>query len=141
MFIPAALEKTINRDNAHKFNCKIVAEGANGPTTIIGEEILQKKGIVFFPDVLCNAGGVTCSYFEWLRNLDHIRLGRLTRRWEEHAKYRLLEAIRIATGLRVDVSNDKELSKLLVGPSERDLVYTALEEAMIDAVASTKKTA
>lgn len=67
------------------------------------EEIMLSKGITFLPDVLLNAGGVTVSYFEWLKNLDHIRPGRLTRRWEEHSKYKLLEAIQISTGLRVDV--------------------------------------
>jgi glutamate dehydrogenase (NAD(P)+) len=76
---------------------------------------------------LCNAGGVTCSYFEWLKNLDHIQPGRMTRRWEEHSKYRLFEAIRLATGLRIDVSHDLEAAKLLEGPSEKDLVFTALE--------------
>lgn len=70
------------------------------------EDILLSKGVKFLPDVLLNAGGVTVSYFEWLKNLDHIRPGRMTRRWEQHAKYRLLEAIRISTGLRVDVKDN-----------------------------------
>jgi len=60
-----------------------VAEAANGPTTIRAEEIMSKKGILFLPDILLNAGGVTVSYFEWLKNLDHMRPGRLTRKWEE----------------------------------------------------------
>jgi glutamate dehydrogenase (NAD(P)+) len=68
--------------NADKFNCKMIAEAANGPTTIGAEEILLAKGVTFLPDVLLNAGGVTVSYFEWLKNLDHIRPGRMTRRWE-----------------------------------------------------------
>jgi glutamate dehydrogenase (NAD(P)+) len=72
---------------------------------------------VFLPDVLLNAGGVTVSYFEWLKNLDHIRPGRMTRRWEQHAKYRLLDAIKISTGLRIDVK-DSEAAELLEGPSE-----------------------
>ncbi len=58
--------KGVNKFNAHKFQCKIVAEAANGPTTPRAEEIMSEKGIVFFPDILCNAGGVTVSYFEWL---------------------------------------------------------------------------
>lgn len=66
IFIPAAVEQSINKFNGHKFQCKIVAEAANGPTTPIGEQICLEKGIVFFPDILLNAGGVTVSYFEWL---------------------------------------------------------------------------
>ena len=82
-------------NNANKFQCKIVAEAANGPTTEKGEKILMDKGVVFLPDVLLNAGGVTVSYFEWLKNLDHVRPGRMTRRWEENSKKNLLEVIKI----------------------------------------------
>lgn len=67
------MEQTINLGNAELFQCKVVAEAANGPTTLLAEDIMTKKGIVFLPDVLLNAGGVTVSYFEWLKNLDHIR--------------------------------------------------------------------
>jgi len=81
VFVPAAMEQTINKGNAHRFNCKIVAEGANGPTTVAAEEILTKKGVYFFPDILMNAGGVTVSYFEWLQNLEHMKPGRLTKKW------------------------------------------------------------
>lgn len=80
-FIPAALEKSINVGNADKFKAKLIVEAANGPTTLEGEEILLKKGVQFLPDILCNAGGVTVSYFEWLKNLDHVRPGRMTRKW------------------------------------------------------------
>lgn len=62
-FIPAALEKSINVDNAHRFQAKLIVEAANGPTTLEGEKILLQKGIQFLPDILCNAGGVTVSYF------------------------------------------------------------------------------
>jgi len=70
-----------------------LAEGANGPTTIAGEEILQKKGVLIFPDISLNAGGVTVSYFEWLKNLEHVRPGRLVRRWEEKGKKNLLKIV------------------------------------------------
>lgn len=69
IFIPAAFEQSINFNNADRFQCKLIIEAANGPTTRKGEEILLKKGVSFLPDVLCNGGGVTVSYFEWLKNL------------------------------------------------------------------------
>ncbi|CAD8118936.1 unnamed protein product [Paramecium sonneborni] len=141
IFIPAAFEQTVNRTNAARFNCKVIAEAANGPTTLAAEEILIKKGVKFLPDILLNAGGVTVSYFEWLQNLDHIRPGRMTRRWEETSKYKLLEAIQISTGLRVDVAKNQQAAKLLEGPSAKDLVFTGLEESMAVAVQKTKETA
>ncbi len=80
IFIPAAFEKSVNRNNANKFNCKLIVEAANGPTTIEAEKILLSRGVKFLPDILCNAGGVTVSYFEWLKNIDHVRWGRLLRK-------------------------------------------------------------
>lgn len=75
------MEKAINKDNAHRFQAKLIVEAANGPTTMEGEDILKKKGVQFLPDILCNAGGVTVSYFEWLKNLEHVRPGRMNRKW------------------------------------------------------------
>lgn len=106
VFIPAAFEQTVNKFNADKFNCKIVSEGANGPTTMAAEKIMNKKGIVFLPDILCNAGGVTVSYFEWLKNLDHMRPGRMTRKWEEKSKRQLLKVITQITGLKLEQFTD-----------------------------------
>lgn len=91
ILIPAAVERTINKDNAAKLNCKIVVEGANGPTTFMAEEILLKKNIIVVPDMLINVGGVTVSYFEWLKNLDHVAPGRLTKKYEEKKKLRILD--------------------------------------------------
>lgn len=98
-FIPAALEKAINVNNANKFQTKLIVEAANGPTTLEGEEILINKGIYFLPDILCNAGGVTVSYFEWLKNLDHVRPGRMQRKWEEKTKDNLINVIQQATNV------------------------------------------
>jgi glutamate dehydrogenase (NAD(P)+) len=75
------MEKSINVKNAHRFEAKLIVEAANGPTTLEGEKILLDKGVQFLPDILCNAGGVTVSYFEWLKNLDHVRPGRMQRKW------------------------------------------------------------
>ena len=91
--IPAAAEKAIHKDNAGKLQCKAVIEAANGPTTFMAEEILLKRGIVVAPDLLMNGGGVTVSYFEWLKNLDHVTPGRMTKKYEEKSQVKLLEAL------------------------------------------------
>jgi glutamate dehydrogenase (NAD(P)+) len=83
ILIPAAKEKAINKDNVDLLKCKVVVEGANGPTTFRAEETLLKRGIITVPDMLANGGGVTCSYFEWLKNLDHIAPGRMTKKYQE----------------------------------------------------------
>ena len=80
--IPAAVEKSIHKGNAPNIKCRAVFEGANGPTTFAGEEILLSKGIIVAPDLLANGGGVTCSYFEWLINIDHVSPGKMTKKFE-----------------------------------------------------------
>ena len=80
ILVPAALEKTINLKNMELLNCKILAECANGPTTLAAEKFLTEKGVLILPDVLLNAGGVTVSYFEWLKNLEHMKPGIMTKK-------------------------------------------------------------
>jgi len=81
--IPAATEKSIHMQNAPKLQCKAVFEGGNGPTTFYGEEILEKRGIVVCPDLLVNGGGVTCSYFEWLKNISRVSPGKMTKKFDQ----------------------------------------------------------
>lgn len=117
--IPAAVEKSINRGNANKLQCKAVFEGANGPTTFAAEEILIQRGITVVPDMLANGGGVTCSYFEWLKNLAHVSHGKMTRKFEQESTMSLLQHIGYS---KEDVH--------LEGGDEKDIVYTALDEIM-----------
>ena len=90
ILIPAAVERSINKHNAPRLQCKVLGEAANGPTTFEAERILEEKGVVIIPDALLNGSGVTCSYFEWLKNLDHVAPGRLTKKYEQKSKLKLL---------------------------------------------------
>jgi len=139
ILIPAAKEKSLNVENADKFQCKILAEAANGPTTRKAEAILEKKGVLILPDILLNAGGVTVSYFEWLKNLEHVRPGRLTKRWEEKGKYALLNIMMDRSEVKHDLTPEEKVS--LRGPHEVDIVYTGLEEVMCTATQETIFTA
>jgi len=121
--VPAAVEKSIHKGNADKLQCKAVVEGANGPTTFAADELLNKKGIPVCPDLLMNGGGVTCSYFEWLKNIDHVSPGKLTKKYEERSQRRLLEMM----GFKGQLDNIK-------GAEEIDIVYSGLEEIMTSAV-------
>jgi len=80
---PAALEQQIHKDNCHKVKTKVILEGANGPVTPKAHDYLEGNGVTIIPDMLANSGGVTVSYFEWLKNLNHVEMGQLNRRWEK----------------------------------------------------------
>ena len=128
ILIPAALENVINGANAGKIQAKIIGEGANGPLTPEADEILAKKGVIVVPDMYLNAGGVTVSYFEWLKNLSHVRFGRMDKRFSENRNDTILKSVEGLTGKRV---TDIERLQILHGPDEVDLVYSGLEDTMI----------
>jgi len=128
ILIPAALENVINAGNADRIQAKIIGEAANGPVTPEADEILDAKGVIIVPDIYLNGGGVTVSYFEWLKNLSHVRFGRMDKRFSENQNSFLLNTVENLTGKQVDESNRIQL---LHGPDEVDLVYSGLEDTMI----------
>ena len=130
ILIPAALENVINGDNAPRVKAKIIGEAANGPLTPEADEIFAAKGTLVVPDMYLNAGGVTVSYFEWLKNLSHVRYGRMEKRFTENMNNHILGQIEELTGKQV---SGKERSFILHGPEEVDLVHSGLEETMITA--------
>jgi glutamate dehydrogenase (NAD(P)+) len=130
ILIPAALENQLTADNAPRIRAKIVAEGANGPTTAEGEKILLDRGVLIIPDIYLNAGGVTVSYFEWVKNLSHVRFGRLAKRYEEASFDRIVGAIERNTGKPFA---EVDRRTIVHGPEEIDLVNSGLEETMVSA--------
>jgi glutamate dehydrogenase (NAD(P)+) len=127
VLVPAALENVITAANATRVRAKIVGEAANGPTTADADEILRSKGVLVIPDMYLNAGGVTVSYFEWLKNLSHVRFGRMEKRFEEMSAGRMVKSIESATGKQL---SDTEKRLLVRGADEEDLVNSGLEETM-----------
>ena len=130
ILIPAALENVINGENAPNVKAKIIGEAANGPLTPEADEIFIKKGVLVVPDMYLNAGGVTVSYFEWLKNLSHVRYGRMEKRFTENLNTHILGQMEELTGKNVRA---KEKEFIMHGPEEADLVYSGLEETMITA--------
>jgi glutamate dehydrogenase (NAD(P)+) len=128
ILVPAALENQITAENAPRIKAKIVAEAANGPTTAEAEDILIKNGVLVLPDMYVNAGGVVVSYFEWLKNLQHVRMGRISRRFEESSASQLLSTIERITEKAFTEADRK---KLVRGPDEAALVDSGLEDTMV----------
>jgi len=130
VLIPAALENQITKENAPRIKARVIAEGANGPVTKEAEDILNKMGVMIIPDLYLNAGGVTVSYFEWLKNLSHVRFGRMEKRFQEIQTARLVGAVEKITNKKLD-----KIQKQLIihGADEKDLVSSGLEETMIAA--------
>lgn len=130
ILIPAALENVINAGNADRIQARVIGEAANGPCSPEADEVFARKGIIVVPDMYLNAGGVTVSYFEWLKNLSHVRHGRVEKRFTENQNDKIVSQIEALTGQRID----PEQRKLIInGPEEVDLVHSGLEETMMNA--------
>jgi glutamate dehydrogenase (NAD(P)+) len=141
ILIPAALEGVINISNAARIKAPLIIEAANGPVTAGGDDILRQKGCVIIPDLYANAGGVTVSYFEWVKNLSHIRFGRMQRRQEE-SRHQLvvdeLERLSADSGIGWTLSpNFKQ--KYLRGAGELELVRSGLDDTMREAYQSMRE--
>lgn len=128
ILIPAALEEQINAENAPRIKARIIAEAANGPTTAAAEAILLEKGVYVVPDIYLNAGGVTVSYFEWLKNLNHVRFGRMSKRFEEASNLAIVSTMERLTGTAL---SPEERTLIIHGADEIDLVNSGLEDTMV----------
>ena len=128
--VPAALENVITKENAGRIRARCIAEAANGPVTADAEQALRERGILVVPDIYLNAGGVTVSYFEWLKNLEHVRFGRMEKRSQEAAERRTLNAIEAATGRKF---SEEERARFVRGDDELTLVNSGLEDTMAGA--------
>lgn len=138
ILIPAALERQIGMRNVANIKAKVIGEGANGPVTPGAHEALEASGRIVIPDLLLNAGGVTVSYFEWLKNLSHVRFGRMNKKWDERARSKVVALVEENAGRSL---TEAERKAIVHGAEEADLVYSGLEDTMIQACQETRQTA
>ena len=127
VLIPAAMEGVITKENANSVQARIIVEAANGPITYSANKILRARNCLIIPDLYANAGGVTVSYFEWVKNLGHIRFGRLQRRQHERQTQNMVNAIEEMTGKQFPQDTLKDI---MDGPTEIDLVRSGLDDVM-----------
>jgi glutamate dehydrogenase (NAD(P)+) len=141
ILIPAAMESVIHLGNADRIRAPLIIEAANGPITAGADDVLRQKGVVIIPDLYANAGGVTVSYFEWVKNLSHIRFGRMQRRQEE-AQHALLvnelERVARTAGLKQGLSEEFK-SQFVRGAGELELVRSGLDDTMRTAYQSMRE--
>ena len=130
ILVPAALENQITAENAPRIKARMIVEGANGPVTSEASERLAERGVLIIPDHYANAGGVLVSYFEWLKNLSHVRFGRMEKRFEEQAFRRILKTVERKTERAF---SEQEISDAAQGADELDLVNSGLEDTMVTA--------
>ncbi|HYN82877.1 MAG TPA: hypothetical protein VES88_15420 [Gemmatimonadaceae bacterium] len=135
ILVPAALENQITAENVDRIRAKIIVEGANGPITADASERLLSRGTLIVPDIYTNAGGVTVSYFEWVKNLSHMRFGRMEKRFTERTNEWMLEGIEHLTGLHFP-ADDRDRATATV--NEEELVNSGLEETMVAAYAELR---
>jgi glutamate dehydrogenase (NAD(P)+) len=128
ILVPAALENVLTAENAPRVKARIILEGANGPTMPAAEEVFRQRGTLVIPDIYANAGGVTVSYFEWVKNLSHVRFGRMGKRLEERNEADLVRAIETVTGRKISDDLRREIVK---GSDEADIVHSGLEDTMV----------
>ncbi len=138
ILVPAALENQIKADNVDGIRASIIAEAANGPTTAAADADLRERDVLVLPDVYLNAGGVTVSYFEWVKNLTRLRFGRMEKRFQEASHRRILEAVESLADRRL-APGDR--ARATSGAGERDLVDSGLEETMVEAYREIRDTA
>ncbi|MGC8815974.1 MAG: Glu/Leu/Phe/Val family dehydrogenase [bacterium] len=130
ILVPAAIENVITEKNVDKIKARVIAEAANGATTFKAHFKLLDLGKLIIPDIYLNAGGVTVSYFEWLKNLSHVRFGRLDKRLREENNLLLIKQIEELTNKKV---NERDLEILRRGPKEEDVVKAGLYDTMVNA--------
>jgi glutamate dehydrogenase (NAD(P)+) len=130
VLVPAALENVITPENVDRIKAKIIVEGANGPVTADSSEKLLARGVLIVPDIYTNAGGVTVSYFEWVKNLSHMRFGRMEKRFQEHTNEQIIQATEELTGKKLSPEARRKATE---AAGEEELVNSGLEETMVAA--------